>query len=152
MPQARKTAQKAKRRTQYGALPYAVRDGLPQVMLITSRDTGRWIIPKGWPEKKVSPPDLAAREAYEEAGLVGRPKQQPVGQYRYEKRLKSGKCATCDVDVFLLQVERELDEWPEKGQRERRWMTPAQAALLVSEAGLVDLLLNLAGPLDHMGP
>jgi len=133
-------------RMQYGALPYTIRDGELLVMLITSRDTGRWIIPKGWPEKDATPPQLAAREAYEEAGLVGRVAESPLGQYRYEKRLRSGKSVTCFVDVFPLEVEQELDAWPEKGQRERRWMTSAQAALLVSEAGLVDLLLTLAAP------
>ena len=147
MPNPTKKGAKGRPRRQYAALPYTVREGQAEVMLITSRDTRRWIIPKGWPEKKVAPADLAAREAYEEAGLVGRTTQQPCGRYRYEKRLKSGKSATCDVDVYLLQVERELDDWPEKGQRERRWMTPAQAALLVSEAGLIELLLDLANPI-----
>ena len=144
MPKKKPSKRPARR--QYAALPYVVREGQPEVMLITSRETGRWIIPKGWPEKALTPAELAAREAYEEAGLLGRPQRHPYGSYRYEKRLKSGKVATCDVDVFLLQVERELDEWPEKSQRERRWMSPGQAAMLVSEAGLVELLLELAAP------
>lgn len=146
MPNLKKKDHTASVRRQYAALPFVVRGGRPEVMLITSRETGRWIIPKGWPAKKLAPSDLAAREAYEEAGLVGRTNDRPCGSYRYEKRLKSGKCATCDVDVFLMEVERELPDWPEKGERERRWMSPAQAAMLVTEAGLIELLLTLAKP------
>ena len=115
-------------------------------MLITSRDTGRWIIPKGWPEKKLAPAELAAREAFEEAGLVGRTGERPFGSYRYEKRLRSGKSTLCNVDVYLFEVDEQLDDWPERGQRERQWMTPGKAAMLVSEAGLVELLLELAIP------
>lgn len=118
------------------------------MLLITSRESGRWIIPKGWPERKVKPRDLAAREAYEEAGILGRVGHDPVGTYRYEKRLKSGKATTCEVQVFPFEVERELDEWPEKGQRERRWVTPDQAAQLVTEGGLAELLLTVTSAMD----
>lgn len=137
---------KTKPRTQYAALPYVIRDNRPQVMLITSRETRRWVIPKGWPVKKTDPHDVAALEAFEEAGLVGHVAQEPLGTYQYEKRLKSGKTTTCTVQVFLFEVDAELDEWPEKGQRERRWMSPSAAALMVSEPGLVQLMLALAAP------
>lgn len=135
---------KSKTRTQYAALPVTVKDGQPLVMLITSRETRRWIIPKGWPEKKTKPYDVAAQEAFEEAGLVGRVEERPFGTFQYEKRLRSGRTTTCVVKVYRLEVERELDDWPEKGERERRWMAPDEAALLISEAGLVDLLRSLA--------
>jgi 8-oxo-dGTP pyrophosphatase MutT (NUDIX family) len=134
-------------RAQLAALPVAVRDGRTQVLLVTSRETRRWVIPKGWPKKKVGDPAQAAREAYEEAGIEGRVDPQPVGSYRYEKRLTSGRTVLCRVEVYLLAVERELDHWPERDQRERRWMSPAEAAGLVAEAGLAELLLSLAeGP------
>ena len=113
-------------------------------MLITSRETRRWVIPKGNPEKGLKPHALAAKEAYEEAGLVGEVGTRPVGSYRYAKRLGARKCVPCEVDVFPLAVERQLDDWPERGQRETRWFTPDEAALLVEEGGLVELLLSLA--------
>ena len=146
MAKTKKKNQKVKPRAQYAALPVATRDGNTEVMLITSRDTGRWIIPKGWPEKNLTPAELAAREAYEEAGLIGSAGERPCGRYSYEKRLNSGKSTLCKVDVYLFRVEDELDDWPEKGQRDRRWMSPAEAALLISESGLVSLLLDLAAP------
>lgn len=133
---------------QYAALPFTIRDGLPQVMLITSRETRRWVIPKGWPEKKLRPMEVAAREAFEEAGLIGRIGKEPFTSFRYEKRLPSGKTTACVVQTFLFEVQQELDEWPEKGQRERRWMSPGEAALLVSEAGLVEVFLQMVPQVD----
>jgi 8-oxo-dGTP pyrophosphatase MutT (NUDIX family) len=130
-------------RLQYAALPYAVRNGRLEVLLLTSRETRRWVIPKGWPEKKVKPAVLAAREAYEEAGLVGRVSHKPAGEYAYGKQMKSGKTVACTVDVFLFEVGQELNDWPEKGQREKCWTTPDDAAGLVQEPGLADLLLRL---------
>ncbi len=146
MPKGKKKTRQGGGHRQYAALPWLIRDGRPEVMLITSRGTGRWIIPKGWPNKDLEPSELAAREAYEEAGLLGRASREPCGRFSYMKRLDTGKTRECEVDVFLFQVERELDDWPEKAERRRCWMTPAQAALLVGEGGLVELLLNLAGP------
>jgi 8-oxo-dGTP pyrophosphatase MutT (NUDIX family) len=134
-------------RRQYAALPLAQgEDGQLLVVLVTSRETQRWIIPKGWPEKGLEPHALAAKEAYEEAGLVGEIGREPIGTYRYPKRLRGRKTVTCEVEVFPLEIERQLKGWPEKGQREVRWCTPAEAALLVQEGGLVTLLLALAAP------
>lgn len=143
-------------RIQYAALPYCLVPGSdgtppqPRILLVTSRDTGRWIIPKGWPEKKTKPWDQAAREAFEEAGILGKVSRKPVGTYRYEKRLRK-EHVPCLVEVFLLRVERELDEWPEQGQRQRRWMTPDEAALKVSETDLALLILHLI-PADTAEP
>jgi len=133
---------------QYAALPLTLKNGNVQVLLITSRETRRWVIPKGWPEKKVKPYDLAAREAYEEAGLIGKVTKQPFGSYHYDKRLSVKKVVACIVEVYLLEVEQELDEWPERGQREKRWVSPAQAALLVREGGLVEMLSRLGSSLE----
>jgi 8-oxo-dGTP pyrophosphatase MutT (NUDIX family) len=143
---------KKRPRQQYAALPLAIdQDGQQQVLLVTSRETGRWIIPKGWAEKGIKAHVLAAREAYEEAGLRGDIGHEPIGRYRYTKwlrRAKRAKAVPCEVAVFALQVKQQLDDWPEKGQRERRWFSPAEAALLVDEGSLVTLLLELAAPLS----
>ncbi len=116
------------------------------VMLVTSRETHRWVLPKGWAEKRLTGPELAAKEAFEEAGLVGEVAPEPVGSYVYLKRLPGGRALACDVDVFPMRVERLLDDWPERRQRERRWFTLAGAAMAVEEGGLVALLLRLAAP------
>ena len=133
-------------RIQYAALPVARRDDQLQVLLITSRETKRWVIPKGWPEKKTKPYALAAREAYEEAGLLGKVAKKPLGTYHYDKRLTADKAVSCRVQVYLFEVERELGDWPEKGQREKLWVPPAEAARLVSESELAEILLRLAPP------
>jgi 8-oxo-dGTP pyrophosphatase MutT (NUDIX family) len=71
-------------RRQYGALPYRLRPGSrPQFMLITSRESRRWVIPKGWPKKGKSPQHSAAREAFEEAGVVGAVDKRSVGSFSY---------------------------------------------------------------------
>ena len=98
-------------------------------MLVTSRETKRWVLPKGWAEAGLAPHELAAKEAFEEAGLVGKVEREPVGTYRYEKRLHGGRTVPCEVGVYPLWVERQLDDWPERGQRKTQWFTLAQAAL-----------------------
>jgi 8-oxo-dGTP pyrophosphatase MutT (NUDIX family) len=96
-------------------LPYRRRaDSATEVLLVTSRETGRWIIPKGWPLKGKSPHKAAAREAREEAGVVGRIKRRAIGSYSYEKRLKGGKVVDCEVQVFVLKVKRQETTWLEK--------------------------------------
>jgi 8-oxo-dGTP pyrophosphatase MutT (NUDIX family) len=131
---------------QFAALPLAVREGETMVMLVTSRETRRWVLPKGWAEARLAPHELAAKEAFEEAGLVGEVEHQAVGSYIYEKRLPGGRSVPCEVGVFPLWVERQLEDWPERRQRETRWFTLGQAALAVDEGGLVTLLLRLAAP------
>jgi len=121
-------------------------DGETRVMLVTSRETHRWVLPKGWAEKELAPHELAAKEAYEEAGLVGEVSAEAIGSYHYSKRLRSGREIPCDVAVFPLRVERQLKDWPERRERKTRWFTPAQAALEVEEAELVTLLLGIALP------
>lgn len=132
--------------SQCAAIPFRLVDGRPQVMLVTSRETRRWIIPKGWAKKKLEMHAMAAREAYEEAGVIGAVDSCPIGHYSYQKRMDDGQLVDCDVAVFLLNVERELPDWPERGERERLWMSPLQAANLVSEAEVGALLRGLAAP------
>lgn len=129
---------------QYAALPYTVREGELMVMLVTSRETKRWVIPKGWPEKKLKPHQVAETEAFEEAGLVGDITPEPFGSFQYYKRISEKKRKHCTVDVFPLLVREELDEWPEKEERRREWVTPAEAALRVAEAGLIEMLLTIS--------
>jgi 8-oxo-dGTP pyrophosphatase MutT (NUDIX family) len=126
---------------QFAALPWRIgADESRQIMLLTSRETRRWVIPKGWPMKGLKPPEAAAREAFEEAGLVGRIiGKQPIGLFHYNKRLLKDDLL-CEVWVFLLWVERQLDDWPEKGQRETNWFSPAEAASLVDEGGLAEVI------------
>jgi len=113
-----------------------------EVLLITSLNSKRWIIPKGWPEAELSPAENAAREAFEEAGVTGKISAEPVGSYHYLKEKKDGGGMPCTVDVFALAVTKQLDDWPEKGSRELLWLPPEQAAAKVSEPALRQLLKN----------
>ena len=114
-------------------------------MLLTSRETHRWVIPKGWPMKKHKPAEVASQEAYEEAGLIGQiVGKRPIGNFHYEKRRVKGE-ALCQVRVFLFRVERQLDDWPEKSQRETRWFDAEEAAGLVEEGGLAEIIERFAG-------
>jgi 8-oxo-dGTP pyrophosphatase MutT (NUDIX family) len=113
-------------------------------MLVTSRGTKRWVVPKGWTAAKLTPAQAAAQEAYEEAGIIGwLVGDEPIGSYRYRKRLTPTLTVLCDVEVFLIQVEQQLETWPEQKQRKTRWFTPADAASSVDEAGLADILRSL---------
>jgi 8-oxo-dGTP pyrophosphatase MutT (NUDIX family) len=124
----------ARRRVQYAALPFRRKtNSRTQVMLVTSRETGRWIIPKGWPKKRKAPHASAALEALEEAGVVGEVGRDPIGSYSYKKRLKSGTVVACDVHVFPLEVKRQQKSWPEKEEREFQWFSPTDAAKVVRE-------------------
>ena len=140
----RRGMQKPRIRRQYGALPFAIdKGGRVRIALLTSRETGRWIIPKGWPIVGRKPVQAAVREVYEEAGLIGVVSRGgPVGHYRYRKRLATGKVVTCDVEVFLLQVRREFTDWPERNERVRAWFSLEVAATLVTERDLAKLILG----------
>ena len=143
-PEAAKAADKRERpRKQYGVLALRVRGGSAWVMLVTSRGTRRWIIPKGNPEKGKTGAAVAAIEAFEEAGLIGEVWNKPIGDYLAPKHLPSGKVVTCNIRVFRMDVEQVLDDWPEKGQRDRQWYPLDQAAMMVGEGGLVALMLKV---------
>jgi len=124
-----------KPRRQFGALPYRA-DGDLEVLLVTTRETGRWVIPKGWPMIGKTPRAAAAREALEEAGVVGKPGRRRLGAYNYPKLLKSGATVVCRVTVFPLEVVEQKTEWREQDQRQTRWFTPTEAAEVVQEPGL----------------
>ena len=129
---------------QYGAVPYRVaEDGQLEVMLVTSRETRRWVVPKGWPIKSLKPHSSAEREAYEEAGIVGRVRKRSIGSYTYGKRLNPETTVTCEVELFPLEVRKQLKSWPEKNQREQRWFALDEAAALVDERELGDIVRRL---------
>lgn len=125
---------------QYAALPFTVDAGRVRVLLITSRETGRWIIPKGWPKRNVEPHRLAALEAYEEAGLRGKISKKSLGKFTYQKLMDDGSKVQCDVIVYPLLVERQVNEWPEKGDRNCKWVKLSKAVDIVDDEGLADLL------------
>lgn len=128
---------------QVGALPVRFdENGQPQILLLTSRESRRWIIPKGWRMKGRTPWEAAAQEALEEAGVVGRPRKKSIGSYIYFKRRKA-HFDVCRVDVFVLAFAKQLKTWREIGQRDVQWFTLREAAELVEEPGLVALLHEL---------
>jgi len=125
---------------QVAALPWRLEDGQRRILMITSRETRRWVIPKGGRMVGKSDPEAAAQEALEEAGVKGDIKDHSIGVFRYAKGLKDGGQCLCVVSVYPLEVLIQLGAWPEAHQRERRWMTPAEAAEAVHEPDLAALI------------
>jgi uncharacterized protein Yka (UPF0111/DUF47 family)/8-oxo-dGTP pyrophosphatase MutT (NUDIX family) len=134
---------------QIAALPYrtegAASDAPIRILLVTSRENRRWVIPKGNPSSGMVAHAAAAIEAEEEAGVQGLVCPTPLGTYRYRKRQKNGASLMIDVDVFPLAVNRELTAWKEQGERERRWVSLPEAASMVDEPDLSDLIRSF-GP------
>jgi 8-oxo-dGTP pyrophosphatase MutT (NUDIX family) len=114
------------------------------VLLITSREARRWLIPKGWGKKGEPATSAAAREALEETGVAGVLLATPIGHYRYRKQVKSGELQRVKVAVYSLEVVHEHEDWPERALRERLWTTPAEAAALVEEPELQMLIAGFA--------
>jgi 8-oxo-dGTP pyrophosphatase MutT (NUDIX family) len=132
-------------RVQVGALPIRrSADGSIEILLVTSRETQRWVVPKGWPVKGMKDHDAAAREAYEEAGVTGKVGKRSTASYAYWKRLPDS-AVLCRVKLYRLEVERQLGAWPEQGQRRCQWFKPADAADLVDEPELQTAIRALAG-------
>jgi 8-oxo-dGTP pyrophosphatase MutT (NUDIX family) len=141
------------KRVQYAALPYRRKGNSPtEVLLVTSRETGRWIIPKGWPAKGKAPHKSAAREAREEAGVVGSVKRRSLGAFSYKKRLKSGKVVACEVQVFALKVKRQEARWLEKGERKLKWLPRTKAAKKVGDEVLGTIIRTLNKRRKRSGP
>jgi 8-oxo-dGTP pyrophosphatase MutT (NUDIX family) len=127
-------------RRQVAALPLRLaKNGSIEILLVTSRDTGRWIIPKGWTSKRIKDCKAAAREAREEAGVKGKILREAIGTYRYIKR-ELGNGALIEVRVFLLKVSKRCKRWPEKRERRRAWFDIEDAASRVSDPGLSILI------------
>lgn len=135
---------KTKTATQLACLVWRVNfGGGPEVLLVTSRDTGRWVLPKGWPMKGKKPYEAAQIEAFEEAGALGKISKKPIGSFEYFKRFDT-HFELCQVKVFPLRFVEQTTTWRELGQRSSRWMEPETAAELVDEPGLKSLLLSFA--------
>ncbi|GLS87950.1 NUDIX hydrolase [Cypionkella aquatica] len=129
---------------QYGALCWRMHRGKVEVLLITSRDTGRWVIPKGWPMDKRSPSEAAMQEAWEEAGVRGEIAQTSLGQFNYVKLLTPKRSCECAVEVFALRVSELADKFPERKERRRKWFAADKAARKVNEPQLRMVLAGLS--------
>ena len=127
---------------QSGVIPYRIVDGEIEIMVITSSTGKRWVIPKGLVEPDMTPQDSAAKEAWEEAGLIGNVLPTLLGTYEYPKW-----GGICRVDVFLLQVEIVLENWPEAKKRKREWVSLAKAVKRVEEVELKRIITNLTSML-----
>ncbi len=126
---------------QVGALPLRKLDGGGlEVLLVSSRETRRWVIPKGWPAKRLSDPKAAAREAREEAGISGKMGNRPIGSYRSRKRMPGGLVRIVDVDVYVLWVKKQRKSWREKDERIRVWFTQSDAVRKVREPKLKEMI------------
>lgn len=132
---------------QVGVLPWRRRHGAFEFLLITSRETGRWVAPKGWPLPGLKDVTAARREAFEEAGVEGHMRTRAIGRYDYDKRLPSGDVQPCRVTVFAFEVVKEKKSWPEKRWRKRKWFSPKAAAQKVQEPGLKRIISEWASPI-----
>lgn len=119
-----------------------VRSDTREVLLLTSRDTGRWVLPKGWPMKGKSLAQAALQEAWEEGGVIGNVEDEPIGQFLYAKRMPSGKPVPVKVIIHKVIVDEMAKKFPERRQRKRGWFSPQQAAEMVEEPELIEFLLN----------
>ena len=133
-------------RLQYGALPYRFsKDAALEILLVTTRGTRRWIVPKGWPIRGLGPAKSAAREAFEEAGVTGRIRAKPIGLFAYDKlRDETGGSTTCEVKVYPLLVKRRSRVWPESHQRTTQWVEPSRAIAMIKEPGLKKIVAAFA--------
>jgi 8-oxo-dGTP pyrophosphatase MutT (NUDIX family) len=135
-------ASKRETRTQFAALPFRRKKSGVEILLISSLDSGRWIIPKGWPMDGMTPAAAAAQEAWEEAGVRGKTYQGCLGLFSYSKWFDQEMSWPCIVAVFAVEVDRLEDQYPEEGQRKRKWLTPKKAAARVEEPELKQIILN----------
>jgi len=134
---------------QVAALPYRIDGPAPKdvmILLVTSRDTGRWVLPKGNLMVGIAPHRAAAREAEEEAGVSGTISRKPLGRFPYRKWRSAKRYELAKVDVFALNVTKERSNWKEQAERERRWFTREEAAEMVDEPELRILIRSARLP------
>ncbi|ROT99064.1 NUDIX hydrolase [Histidinibacterium lentulum] len=132
-------ADKTEARTQFAVLPWRVDKGKLRVCLVTSRGTGRWIIPKGWPMDDMSPAEAAAVEAWEEAGLKGRVSPRPIGIYATRKRFEETEFPVIAI-LYGMQVAASASSFPERAERKRKWLSPKKAAARLDEPELAHIV------------
>jgi 8-oxo-dGTP pyrophosphatase MutT (NUDIX family) len=140
-------------RRQVAALPYRrTATGDVEILLTTSRDGRRFMVPKGWASKKASDAKVAARKAFEEAGVIGRVGKKPIGDYVHWRNPRDN-ASFFKVDVYALKVRKQRRNWPERGVRECGWFQPNDAAAAVASPGLTALLKACArdGLMDGEG-
>ena len=132
-------------RAQFGAIPYRISDtGDLEILLVTTRSTGRWMIPKGWPIEGLTGPESAKQEAFEEAGVRGTIADAAIGSFTYLKLLDELTLAVqCNVTVYPLLVKKQFKAWPEKSQRKRKWFEARLAMTMVTDLKLGRLILKL---------
>jgi 8-oxo-dGTP pyrophosphatase MutT (NUDIX family) len=137
---------------QTGALPWRLASkNSVEVLLVTSRRSGRWTIPKGWPMRGKSLAEAAAQEAFEEAGVMGTVSPTPIGTFNQTKRLLAIGQLEVSIVVHALWVDRELEKWPELGQRKRKWFSAKTAAKRVDSPVLAELILQALKPSTKQG-
>ena len=138
---------------QFGALPYRIgASGETEVMLLTSRGAGRWVIPKGWPMVGRKPRLVAMTEAHQEGGIKGIMGQKPIGSYHYAKTVNPGEERLCECIVFLMLVTHEAPTWREQKERTRAWFPRDKAAELVNEGALAMMIRTLLAPPEWVFP
>jgi len=140
LPLKLRAAAKNDVRSQFAALCYRIKADKPEVLLITSRGTGRWIVPKGWPEDGMTPAECALKEAWEEAGVVGKAQDRCLGLFSYAKMIEPGVSYPCVAMVYPVRVKSLAKTYPEQGERQRKWLTPKRAATRVAEPELARIL------------
>jgi 8-oxo-dGTP pyrophosphatase MutT (NUDIX family) len=133
---------------QYAALPFRIHAGQVWILLITSRGTQRWVIPKGWPMNGLKPQEAAATEAAEEAGIIGEVEDKPAGSYRYLKQLKGEASTAVQVIVFPFRVQAQAEDWKEQHQRRIEWFRYQKAATLVAEPALRHIIRDFGADRD----
>lgn len=133
-------AHKSDLRTQFGALCFRMVDGKPEVLLITSRGSKRWIIPKGWPMDGKTPAQSAEIEAWEEAGVTGKMYDRCLGLFSYRKDVGPEQGLPCVAMVYAMKVKNVALAYPEAGERKRKWLRPKKAAALIDEPELAQMI------------
>lgn len=139
-PISLRKARKTDLRTQFAALCYRIVNGKAQVLLITSRRGGRWIIPKGWPMDGKTPGEAALQEAWEEAGVSGKVAGPCLGLFSYHKDMERKSDLPCVAMIYPVRVKSLAKDFPEAGMRKRKWMSPKKAAARISDPELAHIV------------
>ncbi|MEO9650590.1 MAG: NUDIX hydrolase [Roseobacter sp.] len=136
LPRGRKTDV----RSQFAAVCYRLKKDKIEVLLITSRTSKRWIVPKGWPVNGKTPAEAAAIEAWEEAGVRGTCDGRCIGIFSYSKDMDGNSVLPCLAMLFAIEVNELADEYPEADQRKRKWVSRKKASKMVDEPELARIL------------
>lgn len=137
---------------QIAALPWRRGINGVEILLVTTRTTKRWVIPKGWTMDGKADHEAAAIEAYEEAGVRGDVEPTPLGNYGYLKVLREGKARHVNVLVYAMRVRELLDDWPEREERQRQWFDQAQALAMIGEPELLPIVAAFEGQVIGASP